>query len=226
MMMIAMASKKIEGILFDLDGTLLNTLEDLASAMNSVLMQHNYPIHPVDAYRQFVGDGVLMLVRRALKVFEGEDTLISNYAEEFITAYSACCNSRTTPYDGITVLLDELENKRLPLAVLSNKPHESTVEIVRHYFSGYHFIALLGEGIFPKKPDPEGALYISLVMGIGPEQCLYIGDTGTDMRTAKNAGMPSAGVLWGFRDEKELHENGAQWIARHPREILDIIDNY
>jgi phosphoglycolate phosphatase len=220
-----MASGKIEGVLFDLDGTLLNTLDDLALAMNSVLTHHNYPVHPAEAYRYFVGDGAGMLVRRATGIPEGEDALIALYTGEFITAYAECCNNTTAPYDGITSLLNELENKRLPVAVLSNKPHESTVAMIRHFFSGYPFIASLGEGIFTKKPNPEAALYIALVMGIDPGKCLYIGDTATDMKTATNAGMPSAGVLWGFRDEKELKENGARWIAQYPWEILDIIDN-
>lgn len=215
---------KIGGIVFDLDGTLLDTLGDLAHAMNTVLERHQLAVHPVESYRYFVGDGLSMLVRRA-SCITSDDAYVNKLADEFTNEYLLCRNETTRPYGGIIELMEDLGSRRLPVAVLSNKPHEMTVEMVRHYFSAFDFIALIGEGIFPKKPDPEAAFYIASVMGIEPGRCLYVGDTGTDMKTAHGAGMPSAGVLWGFRDAGELQQNSARWLINHPTQILDILDS-
>ena len=122
-------------------------------------------------------------------------------------------------------MLDELESMRMFLGVLSNKPHTLTAEAVRHYFAHRHFTVCMGHGIFPHKPDPAGALYIASTMGITPAQCLYVGDSGTDMATAQAAGMPSAGALWGFRNETELREKGARWLVSQPSEVVEIIKN-
>ncbi len=216
---------KINGVLFDLDGTLLDTLQDLASAVNTVLRGHGLPEHPLAAYRHFVGDGVDLLLRRALSPSDSDEALLSECIMEFQREYDACWNRTTAPYEGIEELLEELETKNLPLAILSNKPHEATTGIVQHFFGRFHFNACIGGGIFPRKPDPEAAFYIARVMGIEPAGCLYVGDTGTDMKTARAAGMPSAGVLWGFREVGELRNNGACWIVNHPRDILEIVDN-
>lgn len=215
---------KIGGIIFDLDGTLLDTLGDLAHAMNTVLQRHQLASHPVDAYRYFVGDGVDMLVRRASGI-HSDTAYVNKLVDEFSNEYLLHRDETTKPYVGIMELMEDLGDRRLPVAVLSNKPHEMTVEMVRHYFCAFNFIALIGEGIFPKKPDPEAAFYIASVMGIEPARCLYVGDTGTDMKTAIGAGMPSAGVLWGFRDAAELQENSARWLIHQPTQILDILDS-
>ena len=215
----------IKGVLFDLDGTLLNTLDDLADAMNYVLQRLKCPVHPVEAYRYFVGDGVDMLVKRALPPDDGNEKLFAKVKKEFLKRYQQYWNVKTKPYDGIGEMLDALQAENLFLAILSNKPHLITGEVVRHYFGTRHFITCMGYGIFPKKPDPEGALYIAASMGIAPENCLYVGDTATDMRTAVAAGMPGVGVTWGFRDEKELRENGARWIVDKPSEVVAIVND-
>ena len=213
---------QIKGVLFDLDGTLLNTLADLADSMNGALRKCGLPPHRTDEYRFFVGDGVDMLVRRVIAPVTDETT-IARCTAEFLKRYGAGWNRTTVPYDGITAMLDELEARRMFIAVLSNKPHTLTGEAVRHYFAQRHFIVCKGNGIFPRKPDPEAALYIASVMGISPSNCLYVGDSGTDMATAQAAGMPAAGALWGFRDEEELRRGGARWIVRHPSEVVEIV---
>ena len=216
---------EIKGIIFDLDGTLLNTLDDIADAMNHVLLRNRFPVHPVDAYRFFVGDGVDMLVRRTLPAEKQDGRTVKRISDAFMKRYQENWNGKTRPYDGIEDMLDALQTKNLFLAILSNKPHMVTGETVRYYFGTRHFTACVGNGIFPKKPNPEGALYIAASMGIAPENCLYVGDTATDMQTAAAAGMPAAGVLWGFRDEKELRDNGARWIVGSPSEVVAIVEN-
>ena len=213
---------EIKGVLFDLDGTLLDTLGDLAEAMNFALRRNGLPIHPVDTYRSFVGDGLEMLVQRAVAPIKDEK-VIKNCLAEFQKRYALCWNRTTAPYHGIEAMLDELESGRLFLGVLSNKPHMMTSEVVRHFFAERHFTVCMGHGIFPRKPDPAAALYITSVMGISPANCLYVGDSGIDMATAQAAGMPSAGVLWGFRGEQELREKGACWIVESPVEVVEIV---
>ncbi len=220
-----MEETEIKGVVFDLDGTLLNTLDDLADAMNYVLQRNRIPVHPVDAYRFFVGDGVEMLVRRVLPESKQDDKTVKRISDVFMKRYQENWNVKTKPYDGIEAMFDALQGKNLFLAVLSNKPHMVTGETVRHFFGTRHFTACIGNGIFPKKPDPEGALYIAASMGIAAANCLYVGDTSTDMQTAAAAGMPAVGVLWGFREEKELRDNGAQWIVNHPSEVVEIVEN-
>jgi phosphoglycolate phosphatase len=215
----------IKGVLFDLDGTLLDTLADLADSMNFVLQRHRLPVHPVAAYRYFVGDGVDMLIRRAVPDSLHDEKKITRITADFQKRYLTNWKMKTAPYAGIDAMFDALQARNLFLSVLSNKPHPITTEVVRHFFGSRHFTACIGNGIFPKKPDCSAALYIASSMGIAPAQCLYVGDTATDMQTAAGAGMPSAGVLWGFREENELRENGARWIISTPAEIPEIIEN-
>jgi len=217
---------KIEGIIFDLDGTLLDTLTDIANALNTVLERHKRETHAVAAYRYFVGDGVGQLVERAVNDASSDAAALRLITDEFMSVYEEHTFDTTAPYPAIIEMLEELDNRHIPVAILSNKPHELTVSTARHYFSAISFAAIIGDGIFSRKPDPEAARYCATVMGIDPGACLYVGDTATDMKTAVAAHMPSAGVLWGFRDEAELRENGAQWIATRPQDIIDIIDSF
>jgi len=217
-------SDTIKGGLFDLDGTLLDTLEDIAVCMNRILKRHGFPRHDAGSYRMFVGDGVEMLVRRAVAPSDDEKK-IARCASEFRRQYHHGWNRATRPYDGITVMLETLQSLRLFLAVLSNKPNRTTIDMVRYYFPGQHFTVCMGHGAFPRKPDPQAALYIASVMGIKPQECLYAGDSGTDMETAAAANMPSLGVLWGFREESELRQKGAGWIAAAPGEVVKIISS-
>lgn len=210
-----------KAVVFDLDGTLTNTLHDIACAMNRALRLVGLAEHPVDAYRYMVGNGARTLAVRA--VGEHQEKM-----EEALRLYQAYYEKHTAdttrPYDGVMELLDELAARGLKLCVLSNKPHADTVGVIRHFFPNTAWAVVRGqmEGV-PVKPDPAGAFAIAQALGVLPEECLYLGDTSVDMTTAGRAGMYAVGVLWGFRDEKELRESGARQIIQKPLELLQYL---
>jgi len=215
---------KFKAVCFDLDGTLLDTLDDLAYCTNKILSARGYPIHHVDAFRYFVGDGAKMLMTRVLPEEARNETLIEECRKDFETRYRECWNRQTVPYNGIPELLDALTKRKLKLAVLSNKAHEFTVLAVDHLLQNWNFNLILGqrEGV-PKKPDPAGMLEICQQLRVPSEEFLYLGDTATDMKTAVDAGCFPVGVLWGFRNEKELRDNGAQAIINKPLDVLNLL---
>jgi len=215
---------KISGIIFDLDGTLLNTLDDLADSMNSVLASHGFPQYSSDAYRYFVGDGMDMLVRRTVPEMLGSEDTISTCMYEMKKVYASHWNCKTVPYKGIPEVLAALDKRGCALSVLSNKNHDMVLKTVQYYFNGITFREIIGAGCFKKKPDPEAAFHIASVLELDCSEILYVGDSMVDMKTAIAAGMHPAGVLWGFRDEKELRENGAEYILKEPSEIVDVFD--
>lgn len=209
-------------VIFDLDGTLLDSIEDIASSMNKVLESLQLPTHKIEDYKHFVGGGVDILVENALsnQSKEIKDEVIKRFKIE----YDGKLHSKTIPYDGIYELLDELKKLDINLAVLSNKPHEFTVSYVNHFFKNYNFKEIHGQKKdVPKKPDPKAALDIVKCLDSSCENTYFIGDTKIDMQTAKSANMTAIGVLWGFRDEKELRDFGADFIVSNPLEILKII---
>lgn len=217
---------KYESVIFDLDGTLLNTLEDIAGSLNRVLRERGLGTHTTDAYRYLVGSGATELVVRALPLGKRDKELIADCVEAFHVEYRRNWNIRTRPYDGVPELLDSLADRGIRIAVLSNKPHEFTVLCVRQYFSGCDFAAVLGQGEgVPLKPDPTGALEIARRLGIPPREFIFAGDTGIDMETAVRAGMFPLGVLWGFRSEKELIESGAIETVSQPIDVLTFMNN-
>lgn len=212
-----------EAVIFDLDGTLLNTLEDIAESMNRILIRHGYKVHELYKYRKFIGDGADMLVERALPDNKNNAEKIKLLAE-FREEYDRNMDVKTRPYDGISELLGDLTARTKKLAVLSNKPHAATERCVNDFFPGHFFEIVLGQkDEIPKKPDPTGALLVAEYMKVSPEQILYIGDTGIDMRTGVSAGMCPVGAIWGYRDEKELRDNGARFLISKPGEILDLL---
>jgi phosphoglycolate phosphatase len=215
----------VQAVLFDLDGTLLDTLEDIAAAANEVLGRHGLPAHPPGAYRRFIGDGVAMLFRRALAPEHAEPEQVARCVEDFRDAYSRSWNVRTRPYDGIPELLDALTSRGLVLALLSNKPDDFTRLCASAYLARWPFRAVLGqrEGT-PRKPDPAAALEIAHRLGIPVGQFLYVGDSAVDMETARRAGMRPVGVSWGFRPAEELWAAGAEAAIAHPAELLGILD--
>lgn len=208
-------------IVFDLDGTLLNTLEDLADACNGMLMECGYPSHPVDAYKYFVGDGLRVLVDRITPEGLSKDDL-DHCCNLFNDIYSRCWHNKTTQYEGIHEMLSKLQKNGMQLAVLSNKPHHFTTVCVDRFFPEHRFDVVFGqrEGV-NKKPDPAGALEIAELMNVRPAECIYVGDTAVDMQTGKAAGMFTVGVLWGFRDITELQENNADILVKRPMEIVE-----
>lgn len=217
----------IKLVIFDLDGTLLNTLDDLADSCNYILEKYGFPIHPSDSYRYFVGNGIGKLIERAIPEDKRQSDFIEQLRKEFIAYYSLHAEDKTAPYEGIVTLLQDLRSHGIMLAVASNKFMAGTQSLVKEYFGNIDFVSVFGqrEGI-PVKPDPRIVFDIMEESGItNKEEILYVGDTATDMKTCTNAGIKGIGVLWGFRTEKELKENGATYFVSKPSEIFDIIAN-
>lgn len=207
-----------QAVLFDLDGTLTNTLEDIAFAMNRALRIHGLPEHPVEKYRYLVGSGARVLAKRAV----GEQAeLVEGVLETYQAYYQEHNLDRTAPYDGVTEMLQALQARGVKLCVFSNKPHADTCRVVEHFFPGIDFAAVRGqmEGV-PVKPDPAGALAMAEALGTAPADFLYLGDTDVDMICARNAGMHPVGVTWGFRDEEELRSAGAERLIHHPMDLF------
>ena len=217
--------QRFQCVIFDLDGTLLDTLQDLADAANRVLERAGLPQHPVSAYRYFVGDGLTALIERIVPESDRTPRLLASLAEDFRRDYGRHWREATRPYDGVEEMLAGLERLGLPVSVLSNKPHEFTQACVEAYFPGVPFRRVLGhrEG-GPRKPDPGGALAIAADLGVDPATCLYLGDTATDMQTATRAAMYPVGALWGFREGEELLRAGARHLLAHPRELLQLVE--
>lgn len=207
-------------VLFDLDGTLLDTLDDIALAANLVLKKHGFPLHPTEAYRLFIGHGSRTLIERALPADRRQDEVVDACTVEFLDTYGRNWDRNTKPFSGIYDVLDFLIKKDVRLAVLSNKAHAFTVKCVAHFFNRYPFEVVLGQqdGL-PMKPDPSGALKVVQQMNLEPGDFIYVGDSATDMKTACAAGIPAVGVLWGLRGEAELKEAGADMLLSDPMAI-------
>lgn len=213
-------------VLFDLDGTLVDSLVDLADSMNRVLTRQGLPVHPVQAYRYFVGDGIIRLVQRALPTEARQEDLVQECARKMRQEYALHWADTTRPYPGIAGLLDALTTRQIPMAILSNKPDELTQEVVRKILPDWRFAAVAGaRETFPRKPDPAGALRITTLLQRKPSDFLYLGDTNTDMQTARAAGMFAIGALWGFRTAEELKKSGAQALLSAPLELCPFLDH-
>lgn len=211
-----------KAVLFDLDGTLTDTLQDIAAAMNRALRLHGLMEFAVEDYKYLVGDGAKKLSERAVRGrLDLQDAVLRDYQ-----AYYETHNLITTrPYDGVPELLTALEARGMKLCVLSNKPHADTLRVVRHFFPQISFCVVRGqmEGV-PVKPDPTGALQVAREAHIPPDSFLYLGDTSVDMTCARNAGMHSVGVTWGFRTADELRAAGAGLLISHPLQLLESLD--
>ncbi len=213
---------QLDAMLCDLDGTLLDTLTDLADAANRVLAEAGLPIHPLSAYRGFIGDGSRRLITRALPQDRRNPDTVDAFLERFKADYGANWKSATRPYPGIRELLQTLTRRGIPLAVVTNKPQEFAECCLAHFFADVTFRAVRGQtGNRPLKPDPAPALDAAAQLGVAPATCLMLGDSGVDMQTARGAGMLPLGASWGFRPVAELTAAGAAGIARHPREVLE-----
>ncbi len=216
----------MKGIIFDLDGTLSNTLESLTISGNLALKKLGLSGFEMDRYRYFVGDGADELVKRML-IASGDaeckryDELRAAYRETF----SQYADYKVTVYDGMPETLKALRSKGFKLAVLSNKPHKQAIEVVHKLYGEDLFDHIQGKvKEIERKPSPDGALYVANTLGLKPKDILYVGDTSTDMKTGKSAGMYTIGVLWGFRDRTELEESGADIIISNPEELLDYVN--
>ena len=216
----------IKAVIFDLDGTLLDTLTSLETTGNRMLRALGLKEQKREQYKYFVGDGAVELVKRALAA--AGDTKAEHFERGmklFRKYFKEGCSYEVHPYDGIHETLHALLQRGIQIAVLSNKPHMQTEEVIREYFGEGVFTIVRGQmdGV-PKKPDPAGAYAILEELGVKPEECLYAGDTNVDMQTGRAAGMHTVGVLWGFRPRRELEENGAQMLIETPRELVGLVE--
>lgn len=212
-------------VIFDLDGTLLDTVADLANATNQALKQCGFPIHPVEAYYQFVGNGINKLFARALPAESNNEENVLRIRSLFVPFYNEHNADCSCPYAGVVDLLCRLQSSGVQIAVASNKYHEATLKLVTHFFPDIDFSAIYGQReSVPIKPAPDVVYDILRDTGIAKEETLYVGDSGVDMQTARNAGVESVGVAWGFRSVEELLENGASHIIHKAEEILRIIE--
>jgi haloacid dehalogenase superfamily, subfamily IA, variant 1 with third motif having Dx(3-4)D or Dx(3-4)E len=211
-------------VIFDLDGTLLNTIADLATSTNYALSQNGFPTHEIAAYNFFVGNGINKLFERALP--EGEKTAenIQLIRETFLPHYDQHYTDKSTPYPGIPELLSSLQEKGVTLAVASNKYQSATKELIAHFFPHITFAIVLGqrEGI-PPKPDPSIVNEILAFTGIAKEDTLYIGDSGVDMQTTLNSEVDGVGVTWGFRPKEELQKYNPTYIVDEAQDIVSLI---
>lgn len=208
-----------QGIIFDLDGTLIDSIEDIGDAMDIVLREKHFPTHTVGEYKTFVGRGLLNLTQVSLPESARDRETVKVCHERLLEVYNDLCTVKTKPYEGIIPLLDELKRRGMKMAVFSNKADRFTRKIVQALMPGYFDIVIGMTTEELKKPNPTTALQISETLRIRPEKILYLGDTGIDMETARNAGMCPVGVLWGFRGEPELVAAGACEILQHPNDL-------
>ena len=212
--------KTYKGAIFDLDGTLLNTLQDLADSVNEALTHFGLPTHEPEAYKLKIGKGFRNLIEVSLPEELDPSIDKEEVVKLFVQAYDRNYCHKTVPYQGITELLCSLHAKGVKLAVNSNKRNDYTDTLIKRFFGDIPFVAILGEreGL-PKKPDPYTALEIASLMELTPEEIVYIGDSKTDMQTGKNAGMGKAGAIWGYRGYEELKEHGADHLLYRPEEL-------
>ncbi|HZZ45059.1 MAG TPA: HAD family hydrolase [Tepidisphaeraceae bacterium] len=214
-----------KAILFDLDGTLLDSLADIADSCNAALSHHSFPTHPTESYKFFVGDGVATLLERTLPTSHNNLATIAEVSLTYRSEYQKRWNQKTRPYPGVAELLDTLIERRFKLAVLSNKPDDFTRQCVTNLLADWRFDIVMGSvPTLPHKPHPAGALQLARTLNLPPADFVYLGDTSTDMQTAVGAKMLPVGVLWGFRPEAELLAYGAKHLLKHPLDLLPLLD--
>lgn len=214
---------RYDGIVFDLDGTLLDTLDDIAASANAALREMRCAPHSRESYREYVGHGLSSLARQALPKNRQTAAEVEIFVASYRAAYAVQWKETSRPFDGIPELLDALVAQHVPLAVLSNKRNDFTEECVQSLLGRWSFEVVRGEvkGI-PLKPDPTAALAIVGQLGVEPQRCLFVGDSDVDIETANRAGMPSAGVLWGYRDRAVLERCNPSFLVAHPAELLSV----
>lgn len=213
-----------KAVLFDLDGTLLDTLADVSNSMNAVLARAGCPIHDQERYKYLIGDGVENLVYQALPESRRDEATVAASVNAMREEYGRRWAEKTQPYPGVPEMLDALVARNMSMAILSNKMDDFTQLTVARLLPGWPFRRVQGAlpGV-PKKPDPTAALNIAASLGLAPAEFLYVGDTGTDMATAVAAGMVPVGALWGFRPAEELTAHGARFLLQQPGDLLKLL---
>lgn len=217
---------KYKAAIFDLDGTLINSLADLADSVDEAMTHYGFPTHTFEEYRYFVGNGARKLIERSLPKDKASDPdFVSEVLEYYNGCYERRLTNKTKPYDGIMEMLTKLQSNSIPMGVCTNKQHFAAEEIVNKLFPNIKFGSVIGDkkGL-PRKPDPTKVLQIAKLFDVKPEYVAYFGDTIVDMKTAHNAGFLSIGVTWGFRPESELIESGAEIIIHHPSELWQHVE--
>jgi phosphoglycolate phosphatase len=215
----------IKAFIFDLDGTLIDSLADIAESINRMLDARGYPRCEKDIFKQMVGDGMEKLVERALPESVRSEEMIRLCTEEYRSLYETLWQQQTVPYAEMKETLEELKKRGLKVGVISNKAHRFTVPMTEHFFGAGYFDLILGQRLdVPRKPDPAGAHEAAALLGVDIRECAYVGDSGIDMQFAKSSGMLAIGVDWGFRSVTELQENGADHVISKPGELLEIDD--
>lgn len=215
-----------KAVIFDLDGTLVDSLADLSDSVNLMLKSYGFPTHEMEKYRYFVGNGSKKLMERTLP---RDKAASAEFIEEALVKYKAIYKERllekTRPYNGVRELLAELKSRGIPLAVCTNKHNDAALTIVKILFAPGTFEEVLGDRPgFPKKPNPATPLEIASHLGVKPDEVAYLGDTSVDMETAVHAGFLPVGVLWGFRPEEELVKSGAKVLLKAPLELLEKVE--
>ena len=215
----------IKLVIFDLDGTLLDTIGDLAASCDAVLWQNGLPQHTTDEYRQMIGGGIRRLVEAAIPEHLRLPEFVEKVRQDFMAHYVEHIDIHTRPYDGIPALVAALTERGVKVAVASNKFQSGTEQLVRTFFPDVEFVAVHGQrdGV-PLKPDPQIDLEIIAAAGVEPSETMHIGDSGVDMQTACAAGVKAVGVTWGFRSREELSEGGADVIVDTPEQILQLLN--
>lgn len=216
----------IKACIFDMDGTVANTINSIAYFANNALNSEGLPSIDIDKYKHLVGNGARTLVERMLKTVGADAKLFDKVFAKYSTDYENDFLYLTEPYEGILDMLKRLKEKGITTAILSNKPHSTAIKVNDALFGSTLIDLCYGarDGI-NLKPDPAGIFEILKELGLKKEECLYIGDTATDMKTGKSAGLYTVGVLWGFRERDELEKNGSDAIISHPSELIEIINN-
>lgn len=214
---------KIKSVIFDLDGTLLNTIDDLGNAVNYMLKKYGYPTFAIEDYKYKVGNGMRKLLERSLPNGKNTENEIDKAMEIFMPYYNEHKMDKTAPYEGICDLLKALREKGIKTAVVTNKAHSAAVPLIEEVFPAL-FDCVTGQkdGV-PTKPDPTAVFETMKTLEVDADECIFVGDSSVDMQTAKNSGCFALGVLWGFRKADELIENGADKIISEPKELLDLL---
>lgn len=214
----------IKAVLFDLDGTLVNSLDDLANSVNFVLEEFGFPTHNSEEFKFFVGDGIPKMIERALPPESRDNNTQKKAIEKFFERYSRHCSDLSTAYSGVKELVCALKEKGIKVAVITNKAQELAEKVIFDVY-GNMFDIIFGkrDGI-PSKPDPTSTLMVMEKLGVNPCECIFFGDSGVDVKTGVSAGAFSVGVLWGYRSAKELKDNGAKFIITKPEELFEIIE--
>lgn len=213
---------KYKTVIFDLDGTLLNTLDDLRDSVNYALAKHNMPERTLDEIRRFVGNGIRKLIERSVNCDAGSPVTDAVF-DDFREHYAKNCQNKTRPYDGIITMLEKLHSDGYKLAIVSNKADFAVKELSEHFFGELISVSVGEREGIKRKPSPDTVNEVLSKLDETPENAVYVGDSDIDIKTAANSGLKCISVLWGFRDEKFLRDNGAEMFISSPDELFDLV---